>query len=56
MKVHEKNKKLPITSAAQQGWQQWFSVCIFPLKLFLGLTESHPQSAPACSFLRYRAF
>jgi hypothetical protein len=28
-------------------------VGIFPLKLFFGLTGNRPQSAPACSFLRY---
>ena len=35
-----------------QARQQWFSVCIFPLKLLFGLTGNRPQSAPACSFLR----
>jgi len=29
-------------------------LCIFPLKLHFGLTGNRPQSAPACSFLRYR--
>jgi len=28
-------------------------VCIFPLGLHFGLTGIRPQSAPACSFLRY---
>jgi hypothetical protein len=32
--------------------QQWFSVGIFPLRQFFGLTGNRPQSAPACSFLR----
>jgi hypothetical protein len=36
--------------------QRWFSVGIFPLKLFFGLTGNRTQSAPACSFLRYCAF
>jgi len=36
-----------------QGRQQWFSVGIFPLRQLFGLTGNHPQSAPACSFLRY---
>ncbi len=43
-----------ITSATRQVRQQWFSVCIFPLSPFFGLTGNRPQSAPACSFLRYR--
>ena len=42
----------PITSATRQVRQQWFSVGIFPLGLFFGLTGNRPQSAPACSFLR----
>ena len=47
----------PITSATRQVRQQWFSVCIFPLGPGLpGLTGNRPQSAPACSFLRYAAF
>lgn len=33
---------------------RWFSVCIFPLGLLIGLTGNRPQSAPACSFLRYQ--
>lgn len=33
--------------------QQWFSVGIFPLGQFFGLTGNRPQSAPACSFLRW---
>jgi hypothetical protein len=41
-----------VTSATRQVRQQWFSVCIFPLKLSFGLTGNRPQSAPACSFLR----
>jgi len=43
-----------ITSATRQVRQRWFSVCIFPLKQFIGLTGNRPQSAPACSFLRWR--
>jgi len=31
-------------------------VGIFPLGQFFGLTGNRPQSAPACSFLRYGAF
>ena len=44
---------LPLTSATRQVRQQWFSVGIFPLKQRFGLTGNRPQSAPACSFLRY---
>jgi hypothetical protein len=36
--------------------QPMFSVGIFPLNLFLGLTGNRPQSAPACSFLRNNSF
>jgi hypothetical protein len=36
-----------------QARQQWFSVGIFPPKQLFGLTGNRPQSAPACSFLRY---
>jgi len=50
------NDKRLLTSATRQVRQQWFSVGIFPLGLFFGLTGNRPQSAPACSFLRYRAF
>ena len=46
----------PITSATRQVRQQWFSVCIFPLGLLFGLTGNRPQSAPACSFLRWLQF
>ena len=46
-------KKRAITSATRQGRQQWFSVGIFPLGQLFGLTGNRPQSAPACSFLRY---
>ena len=44
-----------ITSATRQARQQWFSVGIFPPVLLFGLNPStrDPQSAPACSFLRY---
>ena len=42
-----------ITSATRQVRQRWFSVGIFPLGLSFGLTGNRPQSAPACSFLRY---
>ena len=48
-----KKKHEGITSATRQARQQWFSVCIFPLGLLFGLTGNRPQSAPACSFLRY---
>ena len=48
------------TSATRQARQRWFSVCIFPLVPLFGLTGIEdqrklncPQSAPACSFLRY---
>jgi len=41
------------TSATRQVRQQWFSVGIFPPGLHLGLTGNRPQSAPACSFLRW---
>jgi len=41
------------TSAIQQ---HWFSVCIFPLWPLFGLTGNRPQSALACSFLRYKPF
>jgi len=54
-------KGLLLTSATRQAWQHWFSVCIFPLRLLFGLTGiedprklNRPQSAPACSFLRWR--
>ena len=43
-----------LTSATSQVRQQWFSVGIFPPGLLFGLTGNRPQSAPACSFLRYR--
>ena len=45
-------KILATTSATRQVRQQWFSGCIFPLRLLFGLTGNRPQSAPACSFLR----
>jgi len=35
------------TSATRQVRQQWFSVGIFPLGLFFGLTGNRPQSAPS---------
>jgi hypothetical protein len=41
------------TSATRQVRQRWFSVGIFPLGQLFGLTGNRPQSAPACSFLRY---
>jgi hypothetical protein len=44
---------MAITSATRQVRQQWFSVGIFPLGQLIGLTGNRPQSAPACSFLRY---
>jgi len=48
-------ERQPLTSATRQVRQQWFSVCIFPLGLHFGLTGNRPQSAPACSFLRWRS-
>ncbi len=48
-----KNECQPITIATRQGRRQWFSVGIFPLRLLFCLTGNRPQSAPACSFLRY---
>jgi hypothetical protein len=45
---------LAVTSATRQVRQQWFSVCIFPLRLHFGLTGNRPQSAPEFSFLRYQ--
>ena len=51
-----RNRALAITSATRQVRQQWFSVGIFPLRLLFGLTGNRPQSAPACSFLRYQQF
>jgi len=50
-----KTKHEPITSATRQVRQWWFSVGIFPPGLLFGLTGNRPQSAPACSFLRYGA-
>ena len=44
-----------MTSATPQARVLWFSGCIFQLRLFFGLTGNRPQSAPACSFLRYAA-
>jgi hypothetical protein len=49
-------KTEPLTSATRQVRQRWFSVCIFPLWQFIGLTGNRPQSAPACSFLRNMQF
>jgi len=46
-----KDKSQHLTSATRQVRQRWFSVGIFPLGQFLGLTGNRPQSAPACSFL-----
>jgi hypothetical protein len=48
-------KKTAANFSYPQARQQWFSVCIFPLLLLFGLTGNRPQSAPACSFLRYVA-
>jgi hypothetical protein len=47
-------KQLVLTSATRQVRVRWFSVGIFPLGLLFGLTGNRPQSAPACSFLRYQ--
>ena len=47
------NKLQVITSATRQARPRWFSVGIFPPGLLFGLTGNRPQSAPACSFLRY---
>ncbi len=52
-KYSDWNGTLAITSATRQVRQQWFSVGIFPLGRLFGLTGNRPQSAPACSFLRY---
>ena len=38
------NEQKPITSATRQVRQRWFSVCIFLLGLFFGLTGNRPQS------------
>ena len=46
-------KHMQLTSATRQVRQPWFSVGIFPLRPSFGLTGNRPQSAPACSFLRY---
>ncbi len=51
--MQQLNKGQHTTSATRQVRQQWFSECIFPLGLLFGLTGNRPQSAPACSFLRY---
>ena len=47
------NKQRTHNISYPQVRQQWFSVCIFPPRLLFGLTGNRPQSAPACSFLRY---
>ncbi len=44
-----KIQKKPLTSAILQARQRWFSVCIFPLALFFGLTRNSQQSALAQS-------
>jgi hypothetical protein len=54
--ITKANQGQPITSATRQVRQQWFSVGIFPPELLFGLTGNRPQSAPACSFLRYYNF
>ncbi len=51
--MKQKIKYDRITSATRQVRQRWCSVGIFPLGLLFGLTGNRPQSAPACSFLRY---
>jgi hypothetical protein len=53
MKELRKKNNMALTSATRQVRQQWFSVGIFPPGQFIGLTGNRPQSAPACSFLRY---
>jgi hypothetical protein len=53
-KLSRKMNNEPLTSATRQVRQRWFSVCIFPLgPATAGLKGNRPQSAPACSFLRY---
>jgi hypothetical protein len=54
--VSDGKKHMQVTSATRQVRQQWFSVGIFPLNPSFGLTGNLPQSAPACSFLRYSQF
>jgi hypothetical protein len=46
MKKLRKMNNSALTSATRLR-QQWFSVGIFPLGLFLGLTGNRPQSAPS---------
>jgi hypothetical protein len=54
MKKLREKEQLGHNFSYPQVRQQWFSVCIFPLKQSFGLTGNRPQSAPACSFLRYQ--
>ena len=51
-----RKERQPVTSATRQVRQRWFSVGIFPPGLVFGLTGNRPQSAPAYSSVRYRAF
>jgi hypothetical protein len=52
MKKVKKKEQLGVNISYPQVRQPWFSVGIFPLGPFFGLTGNRPQSAPACSFLR----
>ena len=47
-------RRFSSTSATRQVRQREFSVGIFPLRQLFGLIGNRPQSAPACSFLRYK--
>ena len=51
--VSQTDMKTTANFSYPQGRLRRFSACIFPLKLLFGLTGNRPQSAPACSFLRY---
>jgi hypothetical protein len=39
--LKRKTNNEPLTSATRQVRQQWFSVCIFPLRQFFGLTGKY---------------
>jgi len=56
MKKVKGKEQLGYNISYPQVRQQWFAIGIFPLKLLFGLTGNRPQSAPACSFLRYRQY
>jgi len=53
MKIEIKGKTA-VNISYRQVRPKWFSVGIFPPMQFFGLTGNRPQSAPACSFLRYQ--